>query len=215
MGTSGSAMSEHLSVAIPPVDVDLISAWMKTTSAREKICRFLQNATGLLATQSGPETAESLLALKASSSARKVLRFWNPIDNFRDMFKQLFVNKGDFLARLFSAGGAFGCGMTFVMDHFSYIHKIGMRKRNPDTPNFDWWSDFFWLVDAVSGLLAVVYKMALQRMAQARLMAAADATALANKMFMQADKNNDAQLSKTELKKFLVQPEGQKMLTKA
>ena len=69
-----------------------------------------------------------------------MLRFWNPIDNFRDMFKQLFVNKvlcpgtaavthvpacqGDFLARLFSAGGAFGCGMTFVMDHFSYIHKV-------------------------------------------------------------------------------------------
>jgi len=202
--TSGSAMSEHLSVAIPPVDVDLISAWMKTTSAREKICRFLQNATGLLATQSGPETAESLLALKASSSAtRKVLRFWNPIDNFRDMFKQLFVNKGDFLARLFSAGGAFGCGMTFVMDHFSYIHKIGMRKRNPDTPNFDWWSDFFWLVDAVSGLLAVVYKMALQRLAQARLMTAADATASANQMFVKADKNQDGQLSKSELKKFL------------
>ena len=73
----------------------------------------------LLAVQS-PEHAESALALKASVSASrkvlhcallvhpccctmrssgiraltvgcKVLRFWNPIDNFRDIYKQIFV----------------------------------------------------------------------------------------------------------------------------
>lgn len=183
---------------------------MNRRCAREKLCRFLQNASALLAVQS-PEHAESALALKASVSAsRKVLRFWNPIDNFRDIYKQLFVATGCPITRLFSAGGAFGTGMTFVMDHFSYVHKIGMRKRQPDTPDFDWWSDFFWLVDATFGLLAVLWKMLVQRIQQAKLLSTQAATAIALESFATADKNHDGELSKSELKKFLSANSGSK-----
>eukprot|EP00658_Telonema_sp_P-2_P019583 TRINITY_DN1772_c0_g1_i4.p1 TRINITY_DN1772_c0_g1~~TRINITY_DN1772_c0_g1_i4.p1 ORF type:complete len:320 (+),score=59.43 TRINITY_DN1772_c0_g1_i4:210-1169(+) len=200
-----SSPRSHLEVAIPPVSTPLLSAWFKTTAAREKICRLLQNATRMLAFYSRDKaSAASLLALGASASAtRKVLRFWNPVDNFTSAYKELCTGKGPLLPRALAAAGSVSCGMTFVMDHFAYPISIGMSKKGPNTPDYLWWSDFFWFWDAFCGLLHTLHKLAAHKLRQASSMTVEDATKSALDLYQEADKNKDGSLTKTEIKNFI------------
>jgi len=193
-----------MDAAIPPVTIDLVSAWFKTTVAREKLCRLLQNATQLLAvSMQGKENIATALAVKASMSAtRKVLRFWNPVDCFRDSVKAL-ASKQPTIPKLLSFGGSGACMLTFVCDHMDYFVKMGIRKKTNSTPAWGWWSDFWWLIDASCGTLLSLYKIYVASL----LLASKQAMlCLSNKtaeeIFNAADKNNDGVLTKTELKKF-------------